>query len=268
MSHTNSYIIAGGAEGKERLNVLARILEESTKKLIQSHGNLKGKSFLDVGCGGGHVALMTAALVGKQGRVTAIDFDETIIGLARADAAQSGVKHVTFHSMSAYDLEQKHQYDIAYSRFLLSHLTQPEIVLHAMAAAVKPGGAVIIEDIDFSGHYCYPQRRSFSAYVNLFTKAANNNGHNANIGLSLYKMMKDVGLNKVTFNVIQPAFLSGEGKWMAFYTLDKIRRTVVAQKIATEAEVNELLEDLQRFTEDKDSIISMPRIFQVVGYRE
>jgi ubiquinone/menaquinone biosynthesis C-methylase UbiE len=268
MDNTNEYIIEGGAEGKKRLDVLSRILEDSTRSLLLRSGSLEGKSILDVGCGGGHVSIMAAELVGSKGKVTALDFDEVILGLARTDAARAGVTNITFYSASAYDLSEKEVFDVAYSRFLLSHLTDPKKVLRNMIEAVKPGGTVIIEDIDFSGHYGHPDRWSFRSYVNLFTQAANNNGHNPNIGLSLYSMLVEEGLQDVTFNVVQPAFVSGEGKWMAYYTVDKISRTVTGQKLATELKVQQLLEDLADFTKDETTLLSMPRIFQVCGKRK
>ena len=76
METDNHYIIKGGEEGKKRLNVLANVLESHTRSLINSAGDMAGRSFLDVGCGGGNVSLMAADLVGKEGHVTAVDFDQ------------------------------------------------------------------------------------------------------------------------------------------------------------------------------------------------
>jgi hypothetical protein len=51
-----AYAIRGGKEGKERLNLLARVMLPTTSQLLKTVGFRKGMKCLDVGCGGGHVA--------------------------------------------------------------------------------------------------------------------------------------------------------------------------------------------------------------------
>lgn len=267
MKNANPYIIEGGVQGKKRLSVLSEILHEYSKALIGSDGNIEGKSFLDVGCGGGDVSIMVAKMVGVHGHVTAIDFDEKIIRLAEDDARRMQINNVSFYTKSAYNISDEDAYDIAYSRFLLSHLTDASLVLNNMVRAIKPGGRIIVEDIDFSGHYCYPERWSFASYVRLFAAAAKNNGQNADIGLTLFQMLRSTRLENVSYDVIQPTFNAGEGKRMAYLTMDRIKTTVIDQQLATPEEVERILSDLETFTKQEDSIISLPRIFRVWGYK-
>lgn len=59
---------------------------------------MAGRSFLDVICGGVNVSLMAAELVGMNGHVAAVDFDEKIILLAILDAQYAGTR-LTYNSM-------------------------------------------------------------------------------------------------------------------------------------------------------------------------
>src|ERR1044072_4089317 len=117
MSDTNTYIIKGGVEGKERLNVLSNVLSEYTRQLISADGSIEGMHLLDVGCGGGHVSLMAAQMVGDTGSVSAIDFDPEIVTLAEKDATERNINNVRFSVQSAYDIDITDTFDIAYSRF-------------------------------------------------------------------------------------------------------------------------------------------------------
>jgi hypothetical protein len=54
---------------------------------------------------------------------------------------------------------------------------------------------------------------------------------------------------------------------MAWLTLDRIKSTLLKQTIADEGTINELLGKLKEFTEDKHTIMSLPRIFRVWGTR-
>ena len=77
------YAIDGGVDGKRRLNLLAEIMRPTTLALLDRVGVGDGLHCLDLGCGGGHVAIDMARLVGATGRVVGVDFDATVIELAR-----------------------------------------------------------------------------------------------------------------------------------------------------------------------------------------
>lgn len=138
-------------------------------------------------------------------------------------------------------------------------------VLRKMLQALKPGGQLIVEDIDFSGHFCHPPCKAFDLYQQYFVTAAKNNGQNSNIGLSLFEMFTQAGVQNIKFDVIQPCFSEGQGKWMAYYTMDKIKDTVLKQGLASEEEIERVLRELEEFTNEKSTIMSLPRIFRVGG---
>lgn len=268
MKTTQNYIISGGAEGKNRLNILSGILHEHTKSVLERNGVATGISFLDVGCGGGNVSVMAAQMIGNNGRITAIDFDEEIISLNRKDAETMGVPNISYHAMSAYDIGFHNEFDVAYTRFLLSHLQEPLKVLEKIVHSLKPGGRIIAEDVHFSGHFCYPQCSAFDRYVQLYTTAGLQRGQNPEIGTALFSLFKEAGVKDLHFEVTQPAFHTGEGKWMAYITLDKIKDVVIQQGLADATEVNNILSELEAFTKDESTIISLPRIFSVWGVKQ
>lgn len=262
------YIISGGAAGKDRLNTLSNVLRPYTQYLLEMAGPLTSKKVLDLGSGGGNVAMMIGGMVGNKGSVTAIDFDESIVALAKKQAEKDGIKNVQFQAESAYDITYSNEFDLVYSRFLLSHLQQPMDVLHKMVDAVKPGARIIVEDVDFTGHFSYPASTAFEQYVTLYSKAARQNGQNPKIGQQLFKMFCDAGITDVGFDVIQPSFATGQGKWMGWLTLDRIKNTLVEHNLVTEEEAQKLLQELEVFTQDPNTIISMPRIFRVWGRKK
>src|SRR5204862_6339468 len=67
-SRMESYAIAGGEGGKRRLNLLAEIMRPTTLRFLEEVGIRRGGRCLDLGCGGGHVTLDLARIVGPQGR--------------------------------------------------------------------------------------------------------------------------------------------------------------------------------------------------------
>lgn len=268
MKPPGNYIIRGGAEGKQRLEVLARVLWPTTARLLMEAGLAAGMTCLDLGCGGGDVTLELAALVGPRGKAVGIDMDEVKLDLARQAASQRGLTQVQFRRLNVRDWTETAQYDFIYSRFLLTHLADPLHLLRQMRTAARPGGRVVVEDIDFTGSFCQPPCAAFDAYVRLYRAAAARQGADADIGPKLHGMLLDAGWRDLTLNVIQPAFAAGEGTQLAVLTLSNIADLLRREKLATEVELQAILVELTQLTADPRTLISLPRIFQLWGRRE
>src|SRR5215475_5491299 len=93
---SHRYAIRGGNEGKERLDVLARVLLPTTTQLLDAVGLSTGMKCLDVGCGGGHVTILMARIVGPDGLVIGTDTDAAILALAREDAKAAKATNIEF----------------------------------------------------------------------------------------------------------------------------------------------------------------------------
>ena len=261
------YAIRGGKEGKERLNLLARVMLPTTSQLLKTVGFRKGMKCLDVGCGGGHVTLLMARMVGPEGKVTGTDTDEEIIELAQEDADAAKLDNVEFRQIDACTCQWHEEYDLVYARFLLSHLSEPERCLAAMVGACRPGGAVAVEDIDFSGSFCYPHCAAYERYVDLYQKVVQRRDGDANVGPKLLGLLRKAGATEVQVNVVQPTHVQGEGKLMASITMERIAGSVVSERLATEEEVEQIIKGLNAAAANVETVMSLPRIFQVWGNR-
>jgi 2-polyprenyl-3-methyl-5-hydroxy-6-metoxy-1,4-benzoquinol methylase len=173
--------------------VVARVMWPTTSRVLAEAGLAPGMRCLDLGCGGGDVTLQLATSVGPLGQVIGIDMDETKLDLGQQTAKRLGLGNVQFRRLNVHDWIEESQYDCIYSRFLLTHLADPLRVLRQMLRAVRPGGLVVIEDIDFGGHFCHPPCAGFDAYVRLYRTAAARQGADADIGPKLYGMLLDAG---------------------------------------------------------------------------
>jgi ubiquinone/menaquinone biosynthesis C-methylase UbiE len=261
------YAIRGGKQGKERLDVLARVLLPTTTQLFDRAGLIRGMKCLDVGCGGGHVAMLIAGIVGPEGLVIATDTDPEILALAREDAEAAKIINVKFQQLDACASPSHKEFDLAYARFLLSHLHEPGNCLAAMVEACVPGGSIVIEDTDFAGSFCYPACAAYERYKELYQELVQRRGGDPNIGPKLPAMLRRAGIQEVELNVIQPAHIRGEGKWMAPLTMSRISDGLTAEGLATDDKVQRILTELNRVAADCEAVISLPRIFQVWGKR-
>jgi SAM-dependent methyltransferase len=97
-------------------------------------------NFLDVGCGMGRNSYWPMRYGAASG--VAIDVDSRSLAAARRNLADFPA--VTVRQLSAYDIDYRDRFDIAFSIGVIHHLEFPERAVRAMAAAVKPGGRVLI----------------------------------------------------------------------------------------------------------------------------
>lgn len=99
---------------------------------------------VDVGAGGGDVSVALAEVVGRTGRVYAVDSDPwSRDATARAAGAHAQVLAIT---QRAEELVLPEAVDLAFCRFLLMHVIEPSVALESMARAVKPGGWVVAQE--------------------------------------------------------------------------------------------------------------------------
>jgi ubiquinone/menaquinone biosynthesis C-methylase UbiE len=258
------YIIRGGLEGRARLVVLSRLMRPTTLSLLDRAGIRPGMNCLEIGCGSGDVAFDLARIVGPAGRVVATDIDEIKLQLARQKAAQDHLCNLEFRFADILTgaLER---FDFVHARFVLTHLADPRKALEKVRQAMQPGGVLAVEDVEFRGHFCHPDSPAFSRYVELYTKTAQLRGADPNIGPRLPGLLIESGFEAVQINLVQLAAMSDESKLMAPLTMESIADSVLAEGLASHAEVDRLVHKLYEFAHDPNTIISGPRVMQTWG---
>lgn len=145
----------GWERERERLLGMARLWDTGTFALFERLGVAPGWHCLEIGAGAGSVSSWLAARVGAGGRVVAADMDprylEPLAGgpleVARIDVLNDRLERAAF--------------DLVYARLVAEHLGSEAV--QRMAAAVRPGGYLMLEDYDFAGAGSYPPDADMAA---------------------------------------------------------------------------------------------------------
>lgn len=261
------YIIRGGLEGRERLRVIARVLQPTTDALFERVGVERGVSVLDAGCGGGDVTLDLARRVGPHGTVVGFDMDDTKLALAREEAARRQLTNVRLQCCDITALVDERTYDVVYSRFLLSHLPDPAGAVAKLFLALRPGGCLLVEDVDHSGCFCVPDLPAYRSYASFYRQVAARRGVDPDIGPRLPGLLIEAGCRSVELNVVQPAALTGETKIAVPLTLENIAPAILAEKLASRQDLDTIIDELYAAAHDGTTLMSFPRIVQAWGRR-
>lgn len=260
----DSYAIEGGQAGKRRLDQLAAILRPTTMRLFDEVGIGPGLNCLDVGCGGGRVTLDLAEIVGPSGSVVGADIDQSILDLARSDAAAGAMRNVEFRAVDARSVGGG-PFDVIYARFLLSHVERPQEVLDHLVTLLAVGGALAVEDIDFDGCFCHPRHDAYDRFVELYAAAVEARGGDARLGQRLPALFRHTTLDDIEWNLFQPVHAEGPDKHIQALTMERIGPALLRNGLADAAEITEILESMHAFAADPTTLVAMPRIVQVWG---
>jgi SAM-dependent methyltransferase len=143
MSDAQHYTFGDNDLAAQRLELLAAAFAPSSRGWLESLGLRGCGCAVDLGCGPGHTTALLAQVLAPT---TAIGVDQSERLLARARAgAEAGTRFV------AADLSAGPPpvppADVLYARFLLTHLVGPTQVLARWLPAVRPGGALLLEEV-------------------------------------------------------------------------------------------------------------------------
>jgi len=135
-------------EAADRFSALAALYDPMTAGHFDTIGVAAGWRCLEIGAGGGSVVRHLAGRVGPAGRVLATDIEprflDPLADLANVDVAR--------HDIVADPLPES-EFDLIHARLVLIHLPERLAVLRRLAAALRPGGWLLVEDVDGAAGY-------------------------------------------------------------------------------------------------------------------
>ncbi|HEV2449282.1 MAG TPA: methyltransferase domain-containing protein [Thermoplasmata archaeon] len=263
--NTAAYTLRGGEAGYQRLLLLARSRRADTEALFDRAGVGPGMTCIDIGCGGGEVTLDIARRVAPTGSALGIDMDEVKLGLAAKAARERGLSNARFQMMRVEQWAEVETYQLCYSRFLLQHLQDPSGLLRRMWSALRPGGLLIVEDVDWEGFSSDPPNPGLEFLRDRYIALLAHRGCDARIGRRLYRIALELGMPEPEMGLLTPLYHRGEVRQLAPWTLDFVADAMIADGVATAAEVADARASLQGLVNDPRSMITGPKIFQLLG---
>ena len=263
MSEPSTYVIKGGSSGRERLRILAGVMAPATNSLLDRLGDLTGRRCLDAGCGGGDVTRELAQRAGATGGAVGVDLDDTKLALCREENA--ALPNIEFRAARIGEDEIAGPFDVVYSRFLLTHLTDPGRAVRQFHSLLAPGGLIAVEDIDFSGYFSYPFSAAHRRFADLYSGTVRRRRADPDIGPRLPSLLQQHGFVVDGVSVVQPMGLSGDVKLISPISVESITDAVVSEGLASKEEMAALAQELYADAANPNTLAGLPRVVQTWG---
>ena len=251
----------GWTQERIRLAGLEAALDPGTREHLLRLGASPGWRCLEVGAGGGSVATWLVEQVSPHGVVVATDLETDFLD---AEASRYEGLEVLRHDITTEDLPTG--FDLVHTRWLVEWLPDKRGALRRMAAALRPGGVLIVEEPDFVTIFGAAEppalRRVIIAGMRYLESTC---PVNVEYGRRLLDDLSAVGLVNVTAEGRCPLVWGGTppaGHFLRL-TLEKLRSGLLADESVSESEFADAVGAL----EDPSITVMMPMTIAAWGWR-
>lgn len=262
------YTLARGGREALRLRLLQNAYATGSEALLKRAGLRPGMRVVEFGCGTGNMTCWLTERVGSTGSVVGLDNSRAQLALARRQAKARQLTNAVFVLADIYDPGlPRGSFDLAYARLLLMHLTDPVSALRAMKRLVRPGGAVVCEEMDLSRWLCDPPSRLVARSHELKVALSDRHGQHWRLGTSLHHVFRRAGLKEIYVSAHQPLALRGEEKRLTALSFAQLAPHFVKEGLAFRREVAEIAVEMERLAADETTLFGLPFMGQVWAVR-
>lgn len=162
-----------------------------------------GMSVLEVGSGPGYLTEQLLALV-PSSAITCVEIDRALLEQAERYLQHKARGRVQFVEGSVLDSQlPSDQFDVAYARLVFQHLGDPLGAASEIRRVLKPGGKLIIYDVDDELFGLFqPPLPAFAPVLKAFGQAQATRGGNRYIGRSLSGLLTAAGFGSIEVEVV------------------------------------------------------------------
>jgi SAM-dependent methyltransferase len=189
------YIHGSAPTEQGRLSRLNELLNAASLRELDLKG---GEQVLDVGSGIAQLTRAMARVAGQRARVVGIERDSDQIAEAKRQAAadhEENLVELREGDAVALPLDDTEwgSFDLAHTRFLLEHVSDPLAVVREMVRAVHSGGRIVLADDDHDVLRLWPEPPGFSSLWQAYIRSYDRLGSDPYVGRRLIGLLHAAG---------------------------------------------------------------------------
>ncbi|MCA8944059.1 MAG: methyltransferase domain-containing protein [Planctomycetes bacterium] len=229
--------------------------------------SLADATVLDIGCGPGFTTIELARQVGPGGGVIACDASREFLDHLTREADRLGLGNVEPLRCKLEDLSlPAESIDVAYGRWVLSWIDDVESVLRNVRHALRPGGALLLQEyVDWGRFRVIPRDPAVERAVAACMASWRTSPGEIDVAERLPEIAKRTGFELRTFELIARSGRPGDSVWQWIEDFFEVYLPrLVRGGLLTRAEREAWTEHWGRLSRDPESIAIAPVVANVV----
>ncbi len=288
---TAEYILGTHDAEGQRLGLQHRLWSDAAHALWRRAGIRPGQRILDVGCGPGFASFDMAQIVAAnddKGLVVGVDESPRYVAQATAGAAARGLgKRLVALEGDAQKLREslasrakllgglgkppfRNAFDLAYARWVLCFVPDPEAVVAGVASLLKPGGRFAVHDyFAYESMSHAPPAPAFRRVIEAVAKSWRSRGGDPDIAGRLPAIFRRNGLEVTHLSVDHRIARPGDSMWTWPDTFFRgYVPLLVEYGFLKKAEAETFLDEWKARAKDPDVFVFLPPVFEVIGVKK
>jgi len=263
-----TYLLGDSRTEASRLRAQARLWDPTAHALFDRLTIRGGARVLEIGPGAGslHRELRRRA----HGPVDAVEPSDSFTRGVHRLAARDGFGHgqIWRANLSDVRLPRAH-YDVIFARWVFLFLPDPAARVRQLAAALKPGGVLAVEDYLRETLRMVPPPTTWERFLAADRAFFETQGGDASIGARLPALYARAGLEVVD---VTPTVKSGHPgspvwNWLSAYFLGGVLERLAGLGGFTAADARRLARDWRAASQEPAALLIGPALIDIVGRR-
>jgi ubiquinone/menaquinone biosynthesis C-methylase UbiE len=220
---------------------------------------------LSVGCGPGTVLRAISAM---HPTIQATGLDVSPVRVRQAKEKNAGNPRVRLVCGDAQDMEfPTSSFDVVYSRMLMEYLTDKEKAVAEMVRVCRPGGVVLLQDLDGQLVWHYPEDAALKKALDVVTASFAETGFDPFVGRKLFWLARNAGLESVDVQVECYHLIAGEVDPEIYQQWElklEIAKPWMARALGGERDAEERAQQFLQYLRRPDTL-TYSNVFTVTG---
>lgn len=238
---SDPYVLGGTQTEQQRLVAQASEFEAQSSWLLDQIDIQPGWRAVDIGCGPIGILNLLSERVGREGSVVGIERETRFVDMARSEVALRGLHNVEIVQADALQTGLgQGTFDLVHERLVMINVPTRQALLQEMISLLRPGGTIVLEDVDDISNTCAPLHPSWTILLDAFHSAFHASGGNAFIGRELPGYLRDAGIKNIRVKIHVGTVNPGEYRRTHLLSLlDVMHDKLVGAGVLTEEQLTD-----------------------------
>jgi len=252
----------------ERLGLQHQVWRRAALSLWERAGVSRGSVVIDSGAGPGFASLDLAEITGDEGRVIAMERSERFLGHLKKEATRRGLTQIQLiEGDLSCDVWPQGLADFIWCRWVLAFVNDPADIVAKMARALKPGGAIMIQE--YSNYRTWqfaPHAPELDRFVDAVVTTWRASGGEPDIALELPALLPAHGFAIEHVEAIQFAIRPRDFMWQwpaRFVAVNASRQVELGSMTRAEAEA--AVRVMEERSKDPGAVMLTPTVLHIIA---